>query len=151
MDFRDQKMIERMINNSNVVISMVGPRKYVKRRADFEYINIEVPERIAHACSKLGVHRLIHFSAAGADPDSPSLDFQTKYEAEAIVKRAFPNVTILRPCPVYWYNDYFTSIIERQWVCLFKKGVIVTDDCTALKQPISALDIASCVMNALKL
>jgi hypothetical protein len=37
-----------------------------------------VPERIAHACKKYGVHRLIHFSAAGANINSESLDFQTK-------------------------------------------------------------------------
>lgn len=49
---------------------MAGPRKKVKHRADFEFINIEVAEKIAKACAKQGVHRLIHFSAAGADENS---------------------------------------------------------------------------------
>lgn len=47
---------------------------------DFQYVNIDLAERIAQACNKFGVHRLIHFSAAGADPNSPSMDFQTKFE-----------------------------------------------------------------------
>jgi len=63
-------MIERMVKNSNVVVNLLGPRKKIKNRADFEFINIEVPERIAHACKKHGVHRLIHFSAAGANVNS---------------------------------------------------------------------------------
>ena len=80
MNFKDQNQIDRMIKNSNVVINLTGPRPNIKKREDFEWINIEVPERIAHPCRKQGIHRLIHFSAAGANPDSPSLDFQTKHE-----------------------------------------------------------------------
>lgn len=47
---------------------------------DFQYVNIDLAERIAQACNKFGVHRLIHFSAAAADPNSPSMDFKTKWE-----------------------------------------------------------------------
>ena len=81
-DLRDQRFIEDMVKNSNVVINLLGPRKSLKKRQDFENINIDVAERIAKACKKHGVLRLIHFSAAAASPDSPSLDFQTKWEAE---------------------------------------------------------------------
>lgn len=81
MNFKNNQMIEDMVKNSNVVINLVGPRKKLKKIEDFEFINIEAAERIAHACKKYGVHRLIHFSAAGAEPDSKSLDFKTKYEA----------------------------------------------------------------------
>ena len=80
MNYKDQAQIERMLQNSNVVVNLLGPRHKIKRREDFEFINIEVPERIAQACAKHGVHRLIHFSAAGAEADSPSLDFQTKHQ-----------------------------------------------------------------------
>lgn len=151
MNYRDQAMIERMINNSNVVVNLVGPRTYLKRREEFDFVNIEIPERIAHACKKKGVHRLIHFSAAGAHKDSPSFDFQTKAIAEEVVRKVFPNVTIFRPCPVYGFNDYFATTIERQYNFFFRKFCIVSDDCTALKQPISVLDVATCVLNALKL
>jgi len=151
MNFKDQAMIERMINNSNVVINLVGPRKYLKRREEFDYVNIEIPERIAHACKKKGVHRLIHFSAAGANHNSPSYDFQTKAIGQESVLKIFPKATIFRPCPVYGMNDYFATNIERQFNFFFRKFCIVSDDCSALKQPINVLDIATCVLNALKL
>ena len=67
------------------------------------------------------------------------------------MKKIFPNVTIFRPCPVYVMNDYFATTIERQFNFFFRKFCIVSDDCTALKQPISVLDVATCVLNALKL
>lgn len=52
MDFDDTKMIDRMIKNSNVVINLVGPRYDVKKRSEFEYINIEISKRIADACAR---------------------------------------------------------------------------------------------------
>lgn len=52
------------------MINCLGPRKSKKNREDFEFINMEAAERIAHACKKKGVLRLIHISAAAADPNS---------------------------------------------------------------------------------
>lgn len=151
MNYKDQDQIERMVKNSNVVVNLLGPRHKVKKQEDFEFINIEVPERIAMACKKYGVHRLIHFSAAGAAPNSPSIDFSTKFEGEKAVKSVFPNATIFRPCPVYGLNDNFASIIRGQINFFWNKFVWVTNDCTAKKQPIREVDMAKCVLNALKL
>lgn len=125
-----------MLANSNVAINLLGPRHKIKRREDFEFINIEVPERIAKACAKLGVHRFIHFSAAGAEAGSESLDFATKHEGEALVRKTFPNATIIRPCPVFGLNDNFASIVRGQINFFWNKFVPVFDDCTTKKQPI---------------
>lgn len=150
-DLRDQRFIEDMVKNSNVVINLLGPRKNIKKRDDFDFINIDVAERIAQACTKHGVHRLIHFSAAAAHPDSPSLDFQTKFIGEQAVKAAFPNVTIMRPCLMYGIGDYFASIAQRQSLFFFNHFIPVYDDCTTLKQPVRDNDVSRCVLNALKL
>lgn len=151
MNFKDQKQIERMVQNSNVVINLLGPRHKIKKQEDFEFINIEAAERIAKACVKHGVHRLIHFSAAGAEANSPSLDFSTKHQAEEVVKKIFPNVTIFRPCPIFGLNDYFASIIRGQLNFTWNKFVPVYDDCLTKKQPIKQDDVSLCVLNALKL
>lgn len=94
--------------------------------------------------------RLIHFSAVGADENSPSTDFRTKAVAEKRVLEIFPDATIFRPCPIYGMNDYFASLIERQ-LFFFINRCIVTDDLTAKKQPINCRDVAMAVMNALKM
>lgn len=95
--------------------------------------------------------RLINFSAAAAEPNSPSLDFQTKWEGEQAVKKAFPNVTIFRPCIIYGQNDYFAHNILRQSLFFFHKFVIVYDDCSTIKQPIRDHDVSLAVLNALKM
>ena len=43
MNFKDQGMIDRMIRNSNVVVNLVGPRAKLKKKEDFEWVNIEIP------------------------------------------------------------------------------------------------------------
>ena len=40
-------MYDRVMKNSNVVINLVGPRLKVKKREEFDYINIEISKRIA--------------------------------------------------------------------------------------------------------
>ena len=95
--------------------------------------------------------RLIHFSAAAADPDSPSLDFQTKWHAEQAVKAAFPDATIFRPCTIYGQNDTFAHVIVRQMAFFWNHFVCVYDDCKTLKQPIKEHDVSLAVLNALKL
>lgn len=68
-----------------------------------------------------------------------------------MVKAAFPDVTIMRPCPVFGMNDNFASKIRGQLTFFWNKFVLVYDDCTAKKQPIREIDVAKAVLNALKL
>jgi nucleoside-diphosphate-sugar epimerase len=116
MSFENRDMIDWTMENSNVVINLLGPRRDVKRRNDYEYINIEVPKRIAQAAAKNpNIKRLIHFSSAGAYPDAESLDLQTKYYGEQEVLDAFPNATIFRLCTMVGANDWFTRIWLNHW------------------------------------
>lgn len=151
MNFNDQRMVDRMVANSNVVINLCGPRKRVKHRKDFEDVNIKVSKNIAKACrNNPNVVRLIHFSAAGASQDSPSLDLQTKYYGEQEVLDIFPNATIFRPTQMYGYNDYLLDRFKRTvdvWYNFFP----VFNDCEQLRQPIYLNDVAQCVLNALKM
>lgn len=151
MNFNNEKMVERMVSSSNVVVNLCGPRKRVKHLDDFKKVNIDVARKVARACRKNpNVIRLIHFSAAGAAPDSPSLDLQTKYYGEQAVLEEFPNATIFRPTQMFGQNDY---LINRFWrTTEFWWDVIpVFNNCEQKRQPIYFNDVAQCVLNALKL
>ncbi len=131
MNFENEEMLDKVIKNSNVVINLVGPRKKVKYLKDAEYVNIDISTKIAKAVARNpGVKRFIHFSAAGAEKDSLSVDLRTKAIAEEELKSIFPNVTILRPCTVFGMNDYFVRhwYMERDFWYHYN---LVTDDCTA--------------------
>jgi NADH dehydrogenase (ubiquinone) 1 alpha subcomplex subunit 9 len=151
MDYNDQDLIDRMVKHSDVVINLLGPRCTLKRYEDFEYINVRVAQRIARACKNTPrVKRLIHFSAAAAGPDSPSLDFRSKHVGEQEVLAIYPQATILKPCPVFGMNDHFAHSWFNQAQYLYGRTVIYSD-LQALKQPIEVRDVAQAVKNVLRL
>ena len=43
IDFADDKMLDWVMQDSNVVINLIGPRKYVRDWEDIKNINIDIP------------------------------------------------------------------------------------------------------------
>jgi NADH dehydrogenase len=62
---------------------------------------------VARLAAAAGAARLVHVSAIGADPQSPSAYGRTKAEGEQAVRAAFPGATILRPSIVFGPEDQF--------------------------------------------
>lgn len=86
-DFTSEREVAYAINDSNTVINCIGSQVYNKKEKDFEDANIRVPMAIAKAVkNSKDVKRFIHFSAAGADPNSQSKRLRTKWIGEQEVK-----------------------------------------------------------------
>ena len=82
-DFTSQAEIEHSFKDSNTVINMIGSRIFFEDDDEFEEANIHVPITIAKAAkNNPNIKRFIHFSAAGADPNSHSKRLRTKWIAE---------------------------------------------------------------------
>lgn len=75
------------------------------RNFDLEDVHIEGAERIAEAVAKYDVDRFIHVSSYNANPKSPSEFFRTKGRAEQVVRDIFPETTIVRPAPLFGFED----------------------------------------------
>jgi NADH dehydrogenase len=90
----DEVAAARAIAGADLVVNLVGI--LAERKAgDFRRVHVEGAGRIARLAAELGAERLVHVSAIGADPDSPSLYGRSKAEGEAAVRAAFPGATIL--------------------------------------------------------
>lgn len=86
------------MKESNVVVSAIGSKVYMKKEQDFEDANINVPVAIAKAVKNSDhIKRFVYVSAAGADPNSSSIRLRTKWIGEQEVKAICPEVTIVRP------------------------------------------------------
>lgn len=97
-DFTSEAECAYAMKNSNVVISCVGSKAYMRTEKDFEDSNINVPIAMAKAVkASPHIKRFIYLSAAGADPNSQSIRLRTKWIGEQEVKAICPDVTILRP------------------------------------------------------
>lgn len=96
----------RAIAGANLVVNLVGIL-HERRPGDFQRIQAEGAGRVARLAAAAGAERLVHVSAIGADPASPSAYGRSKGEGEQAVRAAFPGAVILRPSIVFGPEDAF--------------------------------------------
>ncbi|TLS23739.1 uncharacterized protein PpBr36_06663 [Pyricularia pennisetigena] len=103
-DLRNTASIEESVRHSDVVYNLVG-RNYPTKNFSLEDVHVEGAERIAEAVAKYDVDRFIHVSSHNASLDSPSEFFRTKARGEQVVRSIFPETTIVRPAPLFGFED----------------------------------------------
>jgi len=82
-------------------------------RAEFERVHVELPRRLARACAGAGVRRLVHVSALGVGPNSPSNYLRSKTEGEAVLQAAGLDLTLLRPSVIFGAEDQFLNVFAK--------------------------------------
>jgi len=137
--------VQRAVQDASVVVNLVGILAE-RRRGDFTRVQAEGAGAIAAAAASAGAKHLVHVSAIGADPASPSRYASSKAAGEAAVRAAFPAATILRPSLVFGAEDQFFNRFAAmaQWLPIMP--VIAGD---TRMQPVYAGDVADAVMAAL--
>ena len=103
-DLRNTASIEESVRHSDVVYNLVG-RDYPTKNFSFEDVHVEGAERIAEAVAKYDIDRFIHVSSYNANKNSPSEFFRTKARGEEVVRSIFPETTIVRPAPLFGFED----------------------------------------------
>jgi NADH dehydrogenase (ubiquinone) 1 alpha subcomplex subunit 9 len=88
-----------------VVYNLIG-RDYPTKNYTLEDVHVEGAERIAEVVAKYDIDRFIHVSSYNADINSPSEFFRTKARGEEIVRQIFPETTIVRPAPLFGFEDH---------------------------------------------
>lgn len=141
MDYaiRDEGAIRHAVERSNVVINLIG-REWETRNFSFEDVNVTFPKKLAEICADVGVRRLIHVSALGAELDHPSAYYRTKARGEEVVREAFPSATIVRPARMVGVEDRFLNVFaehSRKY-----PAVPIIDGGDSKHQPVFVDDVA---------
>jgi NADH dehydrogenase len=102
---RNAPSVEAAVRGASIVINLVGIL-YERGRQRFEAVQAAGPGLVAQAASAIGA-RMIHVSAIGADPNSPSLYARSKAAGETAVLAAEAGAVILRPSIVFGPEDDF--------------------------------------------
>ncbi|KAI9670090.1 MAG: NADH-ubiquinone oxidoreductase 40 kDa subunit [Trizodia sp. TS-e1964] len=149
-DLRNTQSIEESVRHSDVVYNLIG-RTYPTKNFTYEDVHVEGATRIAEAVAKYDVDRFIHVSSYNANEDSPSEFFRTKGQGEEVVRDIFPETTIVRPAPMFGFEDKLLNklagiknlvtsnhMLERYWpVHAIDVGhaleIMLQDDLTASK------------------
>ena len=96
--------VARAVAGADVVVNLVGVLQ-----GDFQRFHVDGARTVAEAAAAAGAEALVHLSAIGADPGSPSAYGRSKGEGEAVVRDAFPGAAILRPSVVFGREDGFSN------------------------------------------
>ncbi len=102
---RVQDSVDRAAEGSDAVINLVGIL-YQSGRQRFEAVQAEGAAAVARAAAA-NKAQLLHFSAIGSDPDSPSAYARTKAAGEQAARAAVPEAVIVRPSIVFGPEDDF--------------------------------------------
>lgn len=140
----DERAVARAVAGAHLVVNLVGIL-HERRAGDFRRIHTEGAGRVARLSAAAGVARLVHVSAIGADPASPSAYGRSKGEGEAAVRAAFPDATILRPSIVFGPEDAFFNRFAGLARMLPVMPVIHGD---TRFQPVHVGDVADAVLAA---
>jgi NADH dehydrogenase len=103
-DITDRLSVDRALDGASAAVNLVGVFGKQMRA-----VHVDGARNIAEAARKRGFDAVVHISAIGADPESPSNYGRTKGEGEAAVRKAFPTATIVRPSLAFGPEDKLTN------------------------------------------
>ena len=108
----DFSKIQEAINNSDVVINLIGIL-YENKKQKFLKIHSDIPDVISKICLESNVKKFIHISAIGANANSRSLYQKSKFDGEARALNNFKNTIVVRPSVVCGTEDNFTNLFAK--------------------------------------
>jgi uncharacterized protein YbjT (DUF2867 family) len=141
----NQATVHRAVDGADLVVNTVGILAE-QRSGEFQRIHAEGAGLVAKLSAGAGVTRLVHISAIGADAGAASHYAASKGVGEALVREAFPGVTILRPSLVFGPEDNLFNRFAGMARLLPFMPVICGD---TQFQPVYVGDVADAVMAAL--
>ena len=100
--------LARLMPGHDAVVNLVAVLHGSEER--FESVHVDLPGKIASAMKKAGVHRLVHISALGADPQGPSMYQRSKARGETVLHNAGLQLTVLRPSVIFGAEDKFLNL-----------------------------------------
>jgi NADH dehydrogenase len=105
-NLRNRPSVDRAVHGADAVVNLVAILAESGRQR-FDAVHVFGARAVAEATRAAGIARLVHVSAIGADPDSPSDYARTKGLGEQAVFETIPEATVMRPSIVFGPEDHF--------------------------------------------
>jgi len=109
-NIRNAESVQRAVKGAQIVINLVGIG-YESGRQRFRAVHTLGARNVAEAAKAAGAQQLVHMSALGADPQSPSAYARSKALGEAEVLEVFPEAVIIRPSIMFGQGDGFFNLM----------------------------------------
>jgi uncharacterized protein YbjT (DUF2867 family) len=136
--------VARAVEGADIVINLTGILAE-RHKGDFIAVHRDGAGRIARLAAAAGAANLVHISAIGADPDSPSAYGRSKGQGEQAVRDAFPAAVILRPSILFGAEDQFFNRFAG--MAMVSPVVPIVGGATKF-QPVYVGDVAEAILIA---
>ncbi len=103
---RYPKSVDAAVDGADLVVNFVAILA-ASGRQTYDALHVKGARAVAKAAKAAGARQLVHISAIGADPKSPSNYGRTKAMGEQAVLEEFPDAIIIRPSIVFGPEDEF--------------------------------------------
>jgi NADH dehydrogenase len=105
-NLRHRWSVDRAVQGADAVVNLVGIL-YEAGAQSFDAVQAFGPRAVAEAARAEGIDTVVHVSAIGADPESPSVYGRSKAMGEAGVFETLPEAVVFRPSIVFGPEDGF--------------------------------------------
>jgi len=143
-DVHDDATLARMLRDTDAVINLVAILH--GSEAEFERVHVRLPQRLAAACHRAGVKRLVHVSALGVAADGPSRYLRSKARGEAALRAAGLDLTVLRPSLIFGERDRLMNLFASLQSVV---PAVPLAGAAARFQPVWVEDVASAIARCL--
>jgi uncharacterized protein YbjT (DUF2867 family) len=143
----DEQRLPAFLAGNDALVNCVGILRQNGSQT-FERAHHLGPARMARLAREAGVERLVHISAIGVDPRSPSAYARTKAAGEAAVRDAFPTATILRPSVVFGPEDQLFNRFAA--IAMISPALPLIGGGRTRFQPVYVGDVADAVLKCLE-
>ncbi len=147
-NIRDERSVRAAVAGADAVVNLVGIL-YESGKQRFDAVQAAGAAAVAKAATAAGASALVHVSALGAAPGSPSRYARSKAAGEDAVRAAFPNAAILRPSVLFGPQDGFFNRFAR--MAQFSPCLPVFGRTGGTKfQPVYVGDVADAVVKCIE-
>jgi len=143
-DVFDRAALARVLQGADAVVNLIAILH--GSRAQFEQVHVELPRRVAQACTQAGVKRVLHVSALGVGSGAASDYLQTKAAGEAVWNSSGLAVTLLRPSVIFGINDRFLNLFASLQAFA---PIVPLAGSSAQMQPVWVQDVAEALLRCL--
>ncbi|MFM7704335.1 MAG: complex I NDUFA9 subunit family protein [Rubrivivax sp.] len=144
-DVHDDTQLARVLAGAHAVVNLVAILQ--GNEAAFARVHAELPRRVAAACHRAGVARIVHVSALGVASDAPSRYLRSKAAGEQVLRESGLAATLLRPSVIFGAEDRLLNLFARlQAVAPF----VPLAGASSRFQPVWVQDVASAIATCLE-
>jgi len=139
--------VDRAVEGADAVVNLVAVLAESGRQR-FDALHVFGARAVAEATRKAGIERLVHVSAIGADPQSPSAYGRSKAGGEKAVFETLPQSTVMRPSIVFGPEDHFFNRFAE--MARFSPVLPLVGGGESKFQPVFVGDVATAIADAVE-